>query len=58
MLPTPPRGDAVPVSYKPENVYLKRTCTSLSMFTRQRTFLLLTQPGRSWTDRPGYPLEC
>ena len=37
MLPTPPRGDAVSVSYRPENVYLKRTSTSLSMFTHPRT---------------------
>ncbi len=30
MLPTPPRGDAVSFGYRPENVYLKRTCTPLS----------------------------
>jgi len=27
LFPTPPRGDAVTVSYKPENVYLGRTFT-------------------------------
>jgi len=28
LLPTPPRGDAVAVGYRPESVYLKRTFTS------------------------------
>ena len=30
LLPTPPRGDAVTLGYRPENVYLERTCTSWS----------------------------
>jgi hypothetical protein len=37
VLPTPPRGDAVPLDYKPENVYLKRTCTFLTIHTCRRT---------------------
>jgi hypothetical protein len=37
MLPTPPHGDAVSVCYRPENVYLRRTCTSLDLLTRKRT---------------------
>jgi hypothetical protein len=37
MLPTPPRGDAVSVGYRPENVYLKRTSTSPSIDTCKRT---------------------
>lgn len=49
MLSTPPHGDAVSVSYKPENVYLKRTSTSPSMFTRKRTLLSLRDPGRPST---------
>ena len=45
MLSTPPHGDAVSVSYRPENVYLKRTSTSPSMVTRKRTNLaMLAQP--------------
>ena len=30
LLPTPPRGDAVTIGYRPESVYLKRTSTSLA----------------------------
>ena len=41
MLPTPPRGDAVSVGYRPENVYLKRTCTSPILLACKRTLLLL-----------------
>ena len=37
MLSTPPRGDAVSVGYRPENVYLKRTFTSQSKPTCKRT---------------------
>jgi hypothetical protein len=37
MLPTPPRGDAVPIGYKPESVYLKRTYTFLTKHTYKRT---------------------
>src|SRR5262249_11121272 len=44
LLPTPPRSDAVTVGYRPEQVYLKRTCTSLDR-TRSRAH------GRR--DRPG-----
>ena len=44
MLPTPPRGDAVSVGYRPENVYLKRTCTSPILLACKRTFLLLRNP--------------
>ena len=47
MLPTPSRDDAVSVSYKPENAYLKRTFTSPSMLTHQRTLLC-----RWHTSRP------
>jgi hypothetical protein len=41
MLPTPPHGDAVSFGYRTENVSLKRTCTSLSKYTCQRTLLSL-----------------
>ncbi|MEW6114819.1 MAG: hypothetical protein AB1664_21980, partial [Thermodesulfobacteriota bacterium] len=37
LLPTPPRGDAVTVGYRPEKVYLERTCTSLIKYARRRT---------------------
>ena len=37
LLPTPPRGDAVTFSYRPESVYLKRTYTSLTKHTYRRT---------------------
>ncbi len=58
MLPTPPRDDAVSVSDKPENVYLKRTFTPLSMFTHQRTLLLLCNPDTQssvWAIPPSSP---
>jgi hypothetical protein len=34
---TPPHGDAVTVGYKPESVYLRRTCTSLTWHTHRHT---------------------
>ena len=37
LLPTPPRGDAVTVGYRPEKVYLEMTCTSLIKYARRRT---------------------
>ena len=37
LLPTPPHGDAVTFSYRPESVYLKRTRTSLTWHTHRRT---------------------
>jgi hypothetical protein len=37
LLSTPPRGDAVTFSYRPENVCLKRTYTSLIEYTLRRT---------------------
>ena len=37
LLPTPPRGDAVTVGYRPESVCLKRTCTSLDGRASRRT---------------------
>jgi hypothetical protein len=37
VFPTPPRGDAVPFGYKPENVYLKRTSTFLTGHTCRHT---------------------
>ena len=36
-LPTPPRGDAVPVGHRPESVYLNRTNTFLIEHTYKRT---------------------
>src|SRR5437899_4394958 len=39
LLPTPPRGDAVTIGYRPECVYLKRTCTSLAKYAYRRTNL-------------------
>jgi hypothetical protein len=38
LLSTPPRGDAVTVSYRPECVYLKRTCTSLAKYAYRCTY--------------------
>ena len=37
VLPTSSRDDAVPVGYKPESVYLKRTFTFLTKHTYRRT---------------------
>jgi hypothetical protein len=37
LLPTPPRGDAVAVGYRPERAYLKRTSTSLTKCAFRRT---------------------
>jgi hypothetical protein len=37
LLSTPPRGDAVTVGYRPEKVYLERTCTSLIKYAHRRT---------------------
>jgi len=49
MLPTPPHGDAVSFGYRTENVSLKRTSTSLSKYTCQRTLLWAApiQPSRA-----------
>jgi hypothetical protein len=37
LLPTPPLGDAVAFGFRPESVYLERTCTSLSARALRRT---------------------
>ncbi len=37
LLPTPPRGDAVTVNYRPESACLRRTCTSPTMHAHRRT---------------------
>jgi hypothetical protein len=37
LLPTPPRGDAVAVDYRPESAYLKRTLTSPTRHAFRRT---------------------
>jgi len=37
LLPTPPRGDAVAIGYRPESAYLKRTSTSLTKCAFRRT---------------------
>ena len=52
MLPTPPHDDAVSVSYRPENAYLKRTLTSLSQLTFKRTFLSLSDPANKLAGAP------
>ena len=39
LFPTPPRDDAVTFRYRPESVYLKRTHTSLTKHTDERTRL-------------------
>jgi hypothetical protein len=41
LLPTPCHQDAVTFRYRPESVFLKRTCTSLTKHTYKRTILLL-----------------
>ena len=51
LLPTPPHDDAVTFRYRPENVYLKRTYTSLTKHTDERTILSRCDPA----DRPGHP---
>lgn len=52
VLPTPPRGDAVPVDYRPENVCLKRTFTSPSNHTRRRTLPSLRDPDAGASGLP------
>jgi hypothetical protein len=42
LLPTPPRGDAVAVGYRPENVCLKRTFTSLTRCALRRTIVVVS----------------
>lgn len=37
LLSTPPRGDAVTLSYRPENAGLEGTCTPLIEYTLRRT---------------------
>jgi hypothetical protein len=37
LLPTPPLGDAVAFGFRPESVYLERTCTSLTARALRRT---------------------
>src|SRR6266498_418959 len=37
LLPTPPLGDAVAFGFRPESVYLERTCTSLIVRALRRT---------------------
>jgi hypothetical protein len=37
LLSTPPHDDAVTVGYRPEKVYLERTCTSLIKYAHRRT---------------------
>jgi hypothetical protein len=37
LLSTPPHGDAVTGGYRPEKVYLERTCTSLIKYAHRRT---------------------
>jgi hypothetical protein len=38
-LPTPPRGDAVAVGYRPQSVCLKWTCTTPTRYAHRRTSL-------------------
>jgi hypothetical protein len=45
LLSTPPCGDAVTVSYRPECAYLKRTCTSLAKYAYRRTY---AAPAGAW----------
>jgi len=54
LLPTPPRGDAVTIGYRPECVYLKRTCTSLAKYAYRRTNLApVGLPAIRWIRYPG-----
>ena len=46
LLPTPPRGGAVTVGYRPESAYLKRTFTAPTMYTLGRTDALRAPQGR------------
>jgi hypothetical protein len=45
LLPTSPHGNAVSFGFRPENVCLKRTCTSLTI----RAFRRTSRPFRDWT---------
>ncbi|MEW6265768.1 MAG: hypothetical protein AB1641_22065, partial [Thermodesulfobacteriota bacterium] len=51
--PTPPRGDAVSLGYRPECECLERTCTSLFVCARRRTRGALRAPDLS--DLIGVP---
>jgi hypothetical protein len=54
LLPTPPRGDAVTFGYRPECVYLKRTCTSPTRYVHRRTRLdFQVRPPRTRPSRSG-----
>ena len=54
LLPTPPRGDAVTVGYRPEKVCLKRTCTSSTRCTRRRTSTAAPGCVRRWANLRGH----
>src|SRR5437773_2251161 len=53
LLPTPPRGGAVIVSFRPESVCLERTCTSLDVCAWRRTGSACAagRPGAAGSDR-------
>src|SRR5206468_740192 len=53
LLPTPPRGGAVIVSFRPESVCLERTCTSLDVCAWRRTGSARAagRPGAAGSDR-------
>ena len=53
LLSTPPRGDAVTVSYWPESVCQKRTLTSLSEHARRRTRSQLLLANKDGFSPPG-----
>ena len=49
LLSTPPHGDAVTFSYRPESACLERTCTSLIKYTFRRTSAAAATP--LWISR-------
>src|SRR5439155_13692631 len=51
LLSTPPRSDAVTIGYRPENVCLKRICTSLTRHTCRRTRRASRSDARWGPDR-------
>ncbi|MCA9435695.1 MAG: hypothetical protein KC978_07915 [Candidatus Omnitrophica bacterium] len=54
LLPTPPRGDAVTVGYRPESVCLVWTFTTLIEYACRRTWIVA--PPRSMERRN--PFRC
>src|SRR5665213_3455890 len=55
LLPTSPHGNAVSFGFRPENVCLKRTCTSLTIRAFRRTSRPLRDFPSDWVQVPCSP---